>query len=298
MEGVKIKSHKEILAELNFESKDSISKSLSIVKNEYLKNLYKVYFFLILLFVIFIIYHSLSSQLLKLAIGQIPTIVEKIQILDQIVTWILFSLYISIYFFQLSFVRFSPSLVNFLKMELIKLDLEILKKYKIELRFFLFIIFSIIAFILINIGIYFYNNSTATFLIVRIIIIFIISSISIPILRGVLHDKFVVKLKNHYFVQFELQFRLIRSKELESQMIKVYMSSNKLCLKSEQYGLNLYKEISEKKWLPKKGRLIFPMFYFNPSLHFHEYSTLINFKDHFVNIVSAIREWDVSYKKD
>ena len=58
----------------------------------------------------------------------------------------------------------------------------------------------------------------------------------------------------------------------------------------------IYKEISEKRWLPRKGKFTFSKYGLGLYLYFYEYSTPINFKGHFLNIVSAIREWDVEIK--
>lgn len=239
------------------------------------------------MFVIYIIVQVLSYQLLSF---------DRRSFLDQTVIWISFLIYLAIYFFQLSSSKFSPTLVNFLKRELSNIDFEIQKKYKTGINFFLFTSFTIIIFVFVNILIYFPSNDFTTSLAIRLITIYIFSSILIPILRGILHDKFFVKLKTPYYVQIDLQFRLIKHKEVESKMIRIYMTSNKLCLKSNQLEFNLHKEISEKRWLPIKRRLISPTLQRRSYLYFHEYSTLINFKENFLNIVSAIREWDISHE--
>ena len=72
------------------------------------------------------------------------------------------------------------------------------------------------------------------------------------------------------------------------------MTSNKLCPKSDKVGFRLYKEIFEKRWLHRKDNRILLRFLSRNYLFFHEYATLINFNEHFLNLVSAIREWDIS----
>jgi hypothetical protein len=84
--------------------------------------------------------------------------------------------------------------------------------------------------------------------------------------------------------------------EVESQMIRIYLTSNKLGKKSDQRSSNIYLEISNKRWLPKKGRLKLPTFLSSSNLFFYEYSTVVNFEEHFLNIVSAVREWDLQLK--
>lgn len=245
-----------------------------------------------MLFVILIIY-----QLLMIPYYQVPSIINIRDFLDTLVMWILISLNFLIHFFHLSYRKFSPTLILFLKRELRNLGFEIQHKYKTGLFFFLFNSFSVIILVIVNIGIYYSTNDLATLLIRRLFVIYIFSSITIPILRGILHDKFLINLKTPYFVQITFQFKLIKHKEVESQMIRIYMTSNKICSKSNQPGFNLHKEISERRWLPRKRSLIFRTLYLSPNLYFHEYSTPINFKEHFLNIVSAVREWDNTYKK-
>ena len=215
-------------------------------------------------------------------------------IFDQIVFWILFFLFLSTHFLLLSYTRFSPTLVKFLKRELQILGFKMLRKYKIGLSFFLFNGFFIIF--LMNIGISYSIDYVVTSLNIRLLLIFIFLSIAIPIVRGILHDKFIIKLKSPYFVRLDLQCKLIKRKEVESQMIRIYMTSNKLWPKSIDSGFKIHKEISEKRWLPRKGRFTFSTNHLGLYLYFHEYSTPINFKEHFLNIVSAIREWDTTIK--
>jgi len=178
------------------------------------------------------------------------------------------------------------------------MNFEIHRKYKTGLNFFLFNTFTVIIVIFINLVFILSNDYFITSLIIRLILVYIFSSITIPILRGVFHDKFLVMLKTSYFVQIDFQFKLLKHIEVESHMIKIYLTSNKLGLKSEKRGFNFYKEISEKRWLPRKGKTVFPIFQFSPHLHFYESSTPINFKEHFLNIVSAIREWDIKNKNE
>lgn len=213
---------------------------------------------------------------------------------DQIVFWVLFFLFLSTHFLLLSYTRFSPTLVKFLKTELQILGFKMLRKYKAGLGFFLFNGFFIIF--LINIGISFSLDYVVTSLNIRLLLIFIFLSITIPILRGILHEKFIIKLRAPYFVRLDLQYKLIKRKEVESHMVRIYMTSNKLWSKSSDSGTKIHREISEKRWLPRKGKFTFSTYRLGLYLYFHEYSTLINFKENFLNIVSAIREWDIEIK--
>ncbi len=67
----------------------------------------------------------------------------------------------------------------------------------------------------------------------------------------------IIKLKSPYRVRIDLQCKLIKRKEVESQMIRICMTSNKLWSKSSDSGTKIHKEISEKRWLPRKGKFTF-----------------------------------------
>jgi len=75
------------------------------------------------------------------------------------------------------------------------------------------------------------------------------------------------------------------------------MNSIKLCLRSNVSGGKTHKEISEKRWLLRKGRSTDLTYHLRKYLCFHEYSTPANFREHFLNIVSALRDWDTTIKK-
>jgi len=130
----------------------------------------------IVFFIISIIYYILSYQLFISNLRFVS---------DQIVAWLLFLIYLSIHFFQLTTFKFSPTIVNFLNRELNNMDFEIHKKYKTGLSFFLFNSFTVIIFIFINLVVILSNDYFITSLIIRLIIVYIFSSITIPILEKI-----------------------------------------------------------------------------------------------------------------
>ncbi len=280
-----MKSQRRNLPEIDFENTENTTQFFTLIKTEYLKNLYKIYFWLIILVIMYVIY-----QLFLTLFSQTITIF----IVDQVIMGALFSFYLLIHFFSLTYTRFTPTIIKYLEKELSMLDYKIQRKYKIKLSNYLFTFISIIVFVFVIIGIYYYSNNSVISLIMRLLIVFIFSGITIPVLRGRLHDIFLVNLRNSYFVQIELQLKLIKHKEVESQMVKIFMTSNKLSPKADQSGHALYKKISEKRWLQRKDNRNLPHFMSKNYLYFHEYATLINFKEHILNIVSAIREWDIT----
>jgi len=279
-----MKNYDDLQYDVNYEDENSFPTFFSKIRAEYLKFLSKIYILTMLLIITYIAHQFL--------IDLYNQIYLKI-VLIQIITWILFFVYLIIHFFLLSYTKFCPTIIKFLKKELRYLGFKTQRKFKTDINFFVFICFSVIILIFINIGFFPSSSYFTTSFIMRFIIIYMILGISIPILRGVLHNKLIVKLRRPYFIQLEIQIKLIKRKEIESQMVRIYMTSSKLSLKSDMDGFNLHKEISEKKWLPKKGRFTFPASLYSRHLHFREYSTPINFKEHFLNLISAIREWDL-----
>jgi len=285
MEWNRMKNQSRKLPDNIFEKNENTIQFLTLIKTEYLKNLYQTYFWVIFLVIIYVVYQFFITPF-----NQTITIF----IVDQVIMCVLFSFYLLLHFFNLTYTRFTPTIINFLEEELSILDYKIQRKYKIRVSNFLFICFSIIMFIFVIIGIFYYSNNIVISLIMRLLIVFIFTGITIPVLRGRLHDIFQVNLKNSYFVQIELQLKLIKHKEVESQMVKIFMTSNKLGRKTDQSELALYNKISEERWLQRKDNKILPSFMSKKYLFFHEYATLINFKEHILNIISAIREWDIT----
>ncbi|MBY9008226.1 MAG: hypothetical protein KGD74_00010 [Candidatus Lokiarchaeota archaeon] len=280
-----MKSQNRKLPEIDFENNENTTQFFTLIKTEYLKNLYQTYFWLIILVIVYVVYQLFTTPFNQTII---------IFIVDLVIMCVLFSFYLLIHFFNLTYARFTPTIINYLKKELSSLDYKIQGKYKVRLSNVLFTCFSIIVFIFAIIGIYHYSTNIVISLIMRLLIVFIFTGITIPVLRGRLHDIFLVNLRNSYFVQIELQLKLIKHKEVESQMVKIFMTSNKLSPKEDQSGHALYNKISEKRWLQRKDKRILPRFMFRNYLFFREYATLINFKEHILNIVSAIREWDIT----
>ena len=120
-------------------------------------------------------------------------------------------------------------------------------------------------------------------------------SITYPIIKGLMHDRFIVKLTKGYHIQFHLQFKIIKSKGLEPQSIRIFLSSNRLCFKFNNEKKIVYNKIAETRWLPKVGRKILPIFSLNPFLYFNEFAIPINLQTQIYNLVGTIRDWDLSF---
>ncbi|GAH21448.1 unnamed protein product, partial [marine sediment metagenome] len=68
------------------------------------------------------------------------------------------------------------------------------------------------------------------------------------------------------------------------------MVSNQLCSKIDTKGGGLYEETIKKRSLPR-GKV----FKDDNFLYFNEISTPLNFQRKFLNIISALQDWDILY---
>jgi len=282
---------------LNFENYQDTLKSLQIIRKEYIRNSIKVYLSLIIMAGVYLIYFILIFPFFpNIFTNEQMKVLNSLLTLDQITAWGFFILYLLFHFFILSFMKFSPSLIQYLKHDIKNMGFSLKKKYKIGLNFFLFNSFSIFLFLILNLSLIYIENIRFKIFIIRFLIIYIFISITLPIIRGLMHDKFIIKLVKGYYIQFHIQFKIIKPKGLEPQSIRIFLSSNPLCLNLNNEKRKIYNNIAETRWLPKNGRKVLPIFSLNPYLHFHEFAIPINFQTQFFNIVGAIKDWDFKIK--
>ena len=113
MEWNRMKSQSRNLPEIDFENTENTAQFFTLIKTEYLKNLYKTYFWLIILVIIYVVY-----QFFTVPFNQTITLF----IANQVIMCVLFSFYLLIHFFKLTYTRFTPTLIGFLEKELSMLD--------------------------------------------------------------------------------------------------------------------------------------------------------------------------------
>ena len=277
---------------LNFENKENTLKSLQVIRKEYIRNSIKVYLSLISMAGAYLIYFILLYPTFFTSYKSL----NNFFIIDQITAWSFFILYLLFHFFLLSFIRFSPSLIQYLKYEINYMGFELRKKSKIKMSFFLFNSASILLFLISYISIIYIEDFRLKIIAIRFLIIYFFIGITYPIIKGLMHDRFIVKLTKGYDIQFHLQFRIIKPKGLEAQSIRIFLSSNHLCFKFNNEKKIIYNNITETRWLPKNGRKILPIFSLNPYLYFHEFAIQINLQTQIYNLVGAIKEWDLLFK--
>lgn len=276
---------------LNFENNKNTLKSLQVIRKEYLRNSIKVFLSLFSIALAYLIYFIVIYP----TFFKFPNSQNNIITIDLITAWSFFTLYLFFHFFVLNFIKFSPSLIRYLKYEVNNVGFELKKRSKISLRFFLFNSLSIL-FLISYLNIIYIENPLLKVIAIRILISYIFINITYPIIRSLMHDRFIVNLTKGHYIKFHLQLRIVKPNGLEPQSIRIFLSSNRLCFKFNNEKKKIYNNITETRWLPKNGRKILPIFSLNPFLYFHEFAIPINLQTQINNLVGAIRDWDLLFK--
>ncbi|MFX1487649.1 MAG: hypothetical protein ACFFBI_00755 [Promethearchaeota archaeon] len=292
--------------ELNFESEDDTSNSLRIIRSEFLIKGIKGILLLSIIIIILIItsiFVEFPSQ------NYIPVFVtlswrspsgkiDQPNPLISVFSWFLFSIGIFLVFYFIKSIqnRSTPSILKLLKNELKNLGFETQKEsssYKIFLilNFGGLIILLLIVFDISNFKSIFIRDLFMVFIAVYLTI-----SLIIPIIWRFFFDRYIVKLKKHYYILLHPNYKIRKIKKKDNLPLGIYITSNRIAFKLNKDNKNLYNKISENRWLPRKRKSPLLTYYLNPCLHFHEFSTPINFQKQFLNVVLALQEWDSQLK--
>ncbi|KKN61199.1 hypothetical protein LCGC14_0524400 [marine sediment metagenome] len=298
-------------SELNFENEDNTLNSLNVIKSEYITKWIKRIIVPITITAILIITGMLIEFLnphqdppyltRTLASFDLDSIerfnslsrLNQLTVLFSAFYWILFSscIFLSFHFVKSTRQKYTPSLTKFFKRELNDLGFEI---HKIRNSYKIFIILngtSLIFLISIITGLIVFDLTIKILL-----IIYLGLSLTIPILWIIVFDRYIIDLNDKYYIQLHTHYSIKRIKKKEKLPIWIYITSNRIALKSDQEKKKIFSQISEKRWLPRKRNYPFFTNYLNPFLQFHEFTTLLNFQKQFLNIVLAIHDWDLIQK--
>lgn len=186
----------------------------------------------------------------------------------------------------------SPSLNNYIKEELNKMGYRMIKPKKPDIilpivgtLFFLLIIF----FENLIIQEVFNNIITGILAIITLLISFVFPLLFLGWMIFYMNP--YVKLKKKYKIELHfkmktLKFQTSYDKEIEAPTLWILLSSNMLIHKKDKILLQKINEIAEKRGIQKDKK------------YFELYSTPLNFQKQFLNIASALREWDIYYNSD
>ena len=277
-------------SELNFEDEESMINSADIIRLEYVKKAIKSSILITAILALAISYlfftyipNSSNSNFLIVQWhkGQFS--------LDLTASWALFatSAFLIVYQVRLISHKFTPSLVSYFKQEIGYIGFKFQRKFD---SIYLFVIMNIISIAIL----YYIDITSIPFglfnpLLRNMILVYLFSSLVVPIIWAFINDRFVIKIKDNVFVLCNLRYRIRRNnKEKEPGVLGILMTSSKLCSKFSKTGLDVHNKISESRWLPRKDNS-------SPFLYFKEFSIPFNFQKQFLNMVMALNEWETKY---
>lgn len=289
MEWVKIKHHKNGNTEIDFEDEVNILNSLRIIKAEYFRKTIKAFisiFIILALYTSYLIYGYYSNIVIPNSIRQYS--------FNLTAGWTFFntSVFLIIYLIKLIRIKFTPSLIYFMKKEVSNIGFEFQKRYTSGLLFLMLNTGAIALLIYIDFHVIQFNGSLLSKLLQNLIILYLVLSLALPIIWVFINDKFVAMLKPNFFVLFDFHYKIRRRRDYEPFLVGIYLTSNRLCSRFNKSGKIVHTKISEIRWLPRKGKFKHEL---NPYLHFHEFSVPINFQKQFLNIALALNEWNTKY---
>ena len=271
---------------LDFESEEGFKKSIRTLKREYILSIIRAIIQLILFGFI-----GFNINSLYILVGGIFK--QNSMIVLTITTVIILILLYS--FYGISKIvnhKFSISLLSFLEFKVDKLGFKIRRGFKTLEIYIILNILNLIAFFLLDRAIDFYSFNTSMYYFILNFMVFITIIIWIvPLIIGVFLERYVVRLKNGYKIKFYLRFEF--NEEIERFSIKIYMESNSLSRKGDIIGKQIYDKIIDEHWLPHKGKSIIHRI--SNKYRFFERATPWNFERQFLNLVLALKDWDIYY---
>jgi len=285
--------------ELNFEDEQGFKDSVKIIRSEYNKKALKsiVYIAMVLSIALsYLIYGYLPYIKKNFITGLLATesfVLEGTSLpLNLTFSWTIFStcIFLIIYFFRLSRVKFTPSLIKYIERETKYVGFEFIKKIESVGLFMVLTAVSIAILFYIDTRLIQFNNTFWSIFFQNSFFVYLLISLILPIIFIYRNDKFAIKIKDNVFVLCNLHYSLRKNKEFDPNLLGIVLTSNRLCSKFDRSGKYIYSKISEDRWLLRNEP-----FTMSPFLHFEEYSVPFNFQKQFLNIVLALNEWENNY---
>ena len=290
------------IVELNFEDEQGYNDSVKTIKSEYNKKTIKSIVYILIV---------LSVALTYLLYGYLPYIeknfftnllaTESVSSegnafpLNLTLSWTLFStcIFLIVYFFRVSQVKFTPSLINYIERETKYAGFEFIKKIESVGLFIVLTAVSITILFYIDTKLIQFNDIFWSIFFQNSFFVYLLISLILPIVFIFRNDKFTIKIKNNVFVLCNLHFNLRKNKEHDPNLLGIILTSNRLCSKFDKSGKHIYSKISENRWLIRNEPSTI-----SPFLYFEEYSVPFNFQKQFLNIVLALNEWENNYNSN
>jgi len=287
---------------LNFEDDENSLSSIKTIRAEFFKKGLKIFVCIIAVVVIYISYLRIDSVIksspdwllrIRFHKSYLPPIVS----FDLTLKWSFFSIttFLIVFLLRILYLKITPSLKKFLKQEFKYMGFEIKRRYDSGVIFLALNIISIALLVNLDFNLIQFDESIKSIFIKYTIVIYLFFSLILPIIYGILNDKFSIKLKQKYVILFDFQYNFIKRKPYDPNLLGIYLTSSRLCSRFNKSGRSVFTKISQVRWLPRKRKLISSAS-ISPFLHFHEYSAPINVQNQFLNIALALKEWDSYYE--
>jgi hypothetical protein len=210
------------------------------------------------------------------------------------INWAIFSIGTFTFFYlsRIAFMKLTPFIKDSIKNEIHDLGFKFQEKSKSWILFLILNSISVLLLFLIGSGMIYLNNSPSSALFYGFLIVYLVISILIPVIWRFFYDGLIIVLKDNYSVSINPRYKLRKISDKNSQLIGIYLASNRLGYKLRKNSKMLYEQIAEARWLPRKRKSIVSKYSLSPFLRFYEFSTPTNFQKQFLNIVLALQEWD------
>jgi len=287
------------LRKIDFEYGEEDSYSYNKIKKEYLKKTIKFFPFLSGLLIITAIYFTLIYPILLIPEDGITITWLTPYSFNLTINWTVFSLsaFLFFYLIKILIMRITPFLKEQIRNDINALGFIIKEKRKSVIFFVILNSISVLLLLLIELDIIYFNTLALNTLFKGFLITYLFLSMLIPILWRFSYDGLSVTLKDKYNVSIKPYYKIRRVKTKDSQLIGIFITSNKIASKFNKNKKSLYTQIAKSRWLPRKRKSIISKYRLSPFLRFHEFSTPVNFQKQFLNLALALQDWDLHLEK-
>ena len=287
------------LRKIDFEYGEEDSYSYNKIKKEYLKKTIKFFPFLSGLLIITAIYFTLIYPILLIPEDGITITWLTPYSFNLTINWTVFSLsaFLFFYLIKILIMRITPFLKEQIRNDINALGFIIKEKRKSVIFFVILNSISVLLLLLIELDIIYFNTLALNTLFKGFLITYLFLSMLIPILLRFSYDGLSVTLKDKYNVSIKPYYKIRRVKTKDSQLIGIFITSNKIASKFNKDKKSLYMQIAKSRWLPRKRKSIISKYRLSPFLRFHEFSTPVNFQKQFLNLALALQDWDLHLEK-
>jgi len=273
-----MKKQKKAFPGLNFENEENSFKSIEVIQKEFFRKTVKTVLYILILLAIYIIY-SLITIRPELFENTFIRLINHSYFSNLTIEWILFSTttFLFVYFLKITYLKYTPSLISFIKYESKNLGFDFKKEFNSGQIFLLLNSISISILIYIDLGWIKFEDTLG-------------SGFFIFTFSALFYDKFIIQLKDDFYILFNFHFKIGKPKKDGSNLVGIRLTSNRLSPKNDKCGRIVHSKIAKRRWLSRRK-----ISKFNPYLHFYEFSTPLNFQKQFLNIVLALTEWQNYY---